>query len=293
MKQRAILLINPRARQGKKALAKAKEYLHDLGIVAKEEIILNPQELSSIIERYHQQCDLVIIGGGDGTLNSAVPGLLSTGLPLGILPLGTANNLARTLAIPQSLFAACKVIADGTTRKIDLGLVNGHYFLNVAGIGLSAQINHRVTSAAKRRWGLIAYAATALEVVRQAPVFSAEITQSQTETIQVQAAQLTVCNGRYYGSGLIIADDAAIDDARLDLYGFSFRHWWEIIPQLPSMMRGKHKIMPNVFWLQGREITIKTSIPYPLDADGEIVTSTPAKFQVVPKALCVFVPTNK
>ncbi|MHC5722287.1 MAG: diacylglycerol kinase family protein, partial [Nostoc sp.] len=89
--------------------------------------------------------ELVIIGGGDGTLNAAVDALVDTQLPLGILPLGTANDLARTLEIPNSLSEACKIIAYRNLHRIDLGWVNGKHFFNVASLGLSVKITERLT----------------------------------------------------------------------------------------------------------------------------------------------------
>ena len=85
-----------------------------------EESIEDPMKVSDIVRNYHQQADMVIVGGGDGTLNAAVDGIVDTQLPLGVLPLGTANDLARTLGIPTSIPEACQVIASGQTRRIDL-----------------------------------------------------------------------------------------------------------------------------------------------------------------------------
>jgi diacylglycerol kinase (ATP) len=97
MCSRALLLVNRHARQGKKSLLEAIHYLEKLDLELVEESIENPQQLAETILKYQHQVDLVIIGGGDGTLNGAVDALVATQLPLGILPLGTANDLARTL----------------------------------------------------------------------------------------------------------------------------------------------------------------------------------------------------
>jgi hypothetical protein len=118
-----------------------------------------------VIRRYQQQIDLVIVGGGDGTLNATIEAIIETQLPLGILPLGTANDLARTLAIPNSLPEACQIIASGNLRRIDLGSVNGKYFFNVASLGLSVKITQQLTKEIKRRWGIFAYAAIAFQVI--------------------------------------------------------------------------------------------------------------------------------
>lgn len=289
MKQRALLLVNPHARKGREAQMQAVQQLQALGLELIQESAENPQNLPQIIRQYQEQVDLVIISSGDGTVNAAIEGLLDTQLPLGILPSGTANNLARSLKIPRSLPEACKIIAAGKIRPIDLGWVNGKYFFNVAGLGLSAQINHRVPKAWKRRWGVLAYAAVALQVLWQARPFEAEI-HCNNQSIRVTTFQITVCNGRYYGSGLVVAEDAAIDDERLDLYSVKTQHWWELIALLPAIVQGK--TAPGVLTLQGQKIDIYSTEQNWIDTDGELTTTTPAQFRVIPQVLPVFVPVD-
>src|SRR4028118_143847 len=199
MSQRALLLVNPHARQGEAARSQVIQQLQQQGFELVEESGEDPQRFPDLIRHYHQEINLVIIGGGDGSVNAAVPGLLDTNLPLGILPLGTANNLARTLKIPPSVSEACHIIAEAQVQRIDLGWVNGHYFLNIASLGLSAEINQRVTKHLKRRWGVLAYMATGLQVIWQVRPFGVEI-QWNNQSIQVKTLQITVANGRYYGN---------------------------------------------------------------------------------------------
>jgi diacylglycerol kinase (ATP) len=291
MNSRALLLINRHARQGQKGLSEAINYLKTLGFILIEESTEHPKQLSEVIFRYQHEVDLVIVGGGDGTLNAAVDALIETQLPLGILPLGTANDLARTLKIPNSLKEACNIIAQGNLHRIDLGWVNGKHFFNVASVGLSVKITERLTKEVKRRWGIFAYAATALQVIWSARPFSAEIA-IDSESVQVKTVQIAVGNGRYYGGGMAVADDAAIDDQRLDLYSLEIKHWWEIVLLLPWMRQGRHIHWETVRSLQGQEIHLYTRKPRPINTDGEITTYTPAHFRVIPKAIAVLVPTQ-
>ncbi len=289
MSQRALLLVNRHARQGQNSLSAAIEQLKKLGIDLQEESMDNPQQLPELIRRYQNRVDLVIIGGGDGTLNAAADALIETQLPLGILPLGTANDLARTLEIPNSLPEACEIIAKGQVRRIDLGWVNGKYFFNVASMGLSVQITERLTKETKRRWGIFAYAITALQALWKARPFRAEI-RIEGESIRVKTVQIAVGNGRYYGGGMAVAHDATIDDRRLDLYSLELKHWWQIIALLPAMRGGRHTAFPGVRALRGQKIQVYTSKPRPINTDGEITTYTPADFRVIPQALAVLVP---
>ncbi len=286
---RALLLINRHARQGEKRLSEAISCLKQLGFNLVEESIENPKNISELILRYQHEVDLVIVGGGDGTLNAAVDALVEVQLPLGILPLGTANDLARTLGIPNSLNEACKVIAYGDLRRVDLGLVNGKYFFNVASLGLSVKITQRLTKEVKRRWGILAYAAIALQVIWESRPFSAEI-RINGKSLHVKTVQIAVGNGRYYGGGMAVVHDATIDDQRLDLYSLEIAHWWQIIPLLPAMRQGRHIYRRGVRAIQGQNIEIFTRKPRPINTDGEITTYTPAHFRVVPNALAILVP---
>lgn len=287
MTKRALLLVNRHARKGQKSLAQAVEVLHDLDFELITVPIKHRQQLPELVYKHHKSVDLVIVGGGDGTLNTIVDSLVETKLPLGILPLGTANDLARTLAIPLSIPEACRAIATGNLKYIDLGWVNGKHFFNVASLGLSVKITEKLSKGAKRRLGVLAYAYTALQVLSQTRAFRAVI-EVNGESIQVKTIQIAIGNGRYYGGGMAIAKDAAIDDRRLDLYSLELQHWWQIFPLLWTLPSGDHDFLPWVRTLQGENLEIYTRKPYEINTDGELTVTTPATFRVIPKALAVY-----
>ncbi|NDJ16363.1 lipid kinase [Myxacorys almedinensis] len=285
----ALFLVNRHARRGKEVLDDAIAQLRSLDIELLEESTDDPKRLSEVIREYRDRVDLVIIGGGDGTLNAAIAGLVDTKLPLGILPLGTANDLARTLGIPETLAEACTIIAAGKRNTIDVGWVNEHYFFNVASLGLSVQITRKLTKRAKKQWGVFAYAATALQVLIETRRFTAEIRMGdRSET--VKTAQIAVGNGRYYGGGMAVAEDAAIDDQRLDLYSLEIEHWWQMLLLLPAMRQGSQHQSRWVQTWQGEDFFVYTRKPRAINTDGEITTYTPAHFRLIPQALTVFVP---
>jgi YegS/Rv2252/BmrU family lipid kinase len=289
MNKRALLLVNRHARKGQKLASLAASQLQTLGFNLVEEPIESPAHLSGTILRYRDQVDLVIIGGGDGTLNGAIAALIETQLPLGIVPLGTANDLARTLGIPPTIPEACQIIAAGNTQKIDLGWVNGCHFFNVASLGLSVKITRNLTKDVKRRWGVLAYAVTAVRALQRSRPFRAEIRiGDHIET--VKTVQIAVGNGRFYGGGMAVAADAAINDERLDLYSLDLKHWWQMLVLLPAFHRGQHASASWVHSWEGQEFYVQTKRPRSINTDGEITTSTPAHFRVIPKALSVIVP---
>ncbi|MGL5870911.1 MAG: lipid kinase [Xenococcaceae cyanobacterium] len=288
---RSLLLVNSHSRQGKHKAKEAIEILETFGI---ELVVESPDSVSDfakIIDKHSDRVDLVIVGGGDGTLNAAIEGVIESGLPLGILPLGTANDLARTLGIPTDLEAACRVIAAEKKRYIDLGCVNGKYFFNVASLGLSVQITQSLNKETKRRWGVLAYAAKAAQAMWRSRPFRAQII-TKDQTFSVRTIQIAVGNGRYYGGGMAIAHNASIDDRKLDFYSLEVEHWWQILTVLPFLWQGRHNKWLGVRTWEGQEIEIRTRKSYPINTDGEITTQTPAKFRVIPKALQVIVPVN-
>jgi YegS/Rv2252/BmrU family lipid kinase len=288
--KKALLLVNQHSRKGQKLLSQATVELEALGFELIIESTDHAHELSDTIRRYQNRVELVIIGGGDGTLNAAIEGLIDTKLPLGILPMGTANDLARTLAIPTDLSAACQVIASGKIRLIDLGWVNGQHFFNVASLGLSVEITQRLTKKVKQRWGVLAYAFTALQTIFSARPFRAEI-KINNQSFKVKTIQIAIGNGRYYGGGMTVAEDATIDDRRLDLYSLETINWWEIIALLPAMRQGNYTSSPKVRVLYAQEFEVNTSKRRPINTDGEITTHTPAQFRVISQALAVISPS--
>jgi YegS/Rv2252/BmrU family lipid kinase len=286
-----LFLANPRAREGAENTAQAVSLLADLGLDLVVEAASDPSRFPELIGRHRGRIDRVIVGGGDGTLNAAVQVLVEANLPLGIIPLGTANNLARTLGIPADIEAACAASAGHLRRRIDLGRVNDRYFCTTASLGLSVQITEELSAEAKRRWGSVAYALTAIRVMRRARPMHADI-EWEGGTRHTRTVQIVVGNGRHYGAALAVAEDAAIDDARLDLYSLEVGHWWELLKLAPSLKRGTHGKRTEVAALRARSFVVRTRRPVPIDLDGELGAETPGHFRVVPRALEVLVPAE-
>ena len=246
-------------------------------------------EAAERILLHRGRVDAVVVAGGDGTLNAAAPGLMAAELPFGIVPLGTANDLARTLAIPSDPVAAAEVILQGRRRALDLGDVNGRPFFNVASIGLSAQLARTLTRNEKQRWGRLGYATAGARVLARARPFHARITHGGAVD-EVHTLQIAVGNGRHYGGGNVVAADAAVDDGRLDLYSLEFASTLKLALMLRAFRRGVHGAWPEVRTLRGAAFTVTTRRPRSVNADGELITKTPAHFRVHPAALEVFAP---
>ena len=248
-------------------------------------------KLSPLIVERGKDADLVILGGGDGTMNAAARGLVEAQIPLGILPLGTANDLARTMGIPEDVEAATQIIIDGNRRRIDLGEVNGSLFFNVASIGLSADLASKLTSDMKKRFGKIGYALAAVSVLLRASPFRATI-ESESGRVRALTLQIAVGNGLFYGGGMAIERDAKIDDGTLDLYSLEMRRAWKLALMARAFRFGDHGAWREVRVDHAQAFHIRTRRRHPINADGEIVSHTPARFSILPRAIEVFtVPT--
>ena len=288
--RRALLVINPKARQGKADIGPALRRLEAAGLSVVQETFRSPGELSQDIVRRATEMDLVVVCGGDGTINAAARGIMAVGKPMGILPLGTANDLARTLGIPADPAGAADIIAAGTTRRIDVGDVNGHPFFNVASIGLSAELARSLTAETKRRWGRFGYAVAALRALAAARPFRATIRSASGAEASVRTMQIAIGNGVHYGGGNVVDAAAAIDDGRLDLYSLEVASVWKLALMLPAFRNGRHGAWKEVRTERCTAFDIETRRPRPVNTDGELVTFTPAHVRVIPDAIEVFAP---
>jgi YegS/Rv2252/BmrU family lipid kinase len=286
---RTLVLVNKNARRGSQSIDDVLARFAAGGLQPSVDSFETPAEVSDDIIRRADSFDRVVVCGGDGTVASAARGVMTTGLPLGILPMGTANDLARTLDLPTDLVAAADVICNGHTRRIDVGSVNGHPFFNVASIGLSVELARNLCRETKRRWGRLGYAVAAIKALWAARPFSTWIT-NQGRTIRVRTMQIAVGNGRYYGGGNVVATHAAIDDGQLDLYSLETESVLKLAMMMPSFRAGGHGAWQEVRTARCVQFDIATRQPRPVNTDGELVTFTPARFIVHPKAVTVFVP---
>ena len=286
--KRALLLINPKSRKGAEAGVSAKAQLESHGFrVDWPEV--GPSEFSNVIKNKKSEIDLVIVGGGDGSVRCALSGVLATDLPLGILPLGTANNLARNVGLPVELDVVCRVLWEGWTREIDIAEVNGIPFLNVVGMGLSTEVNEKVEPGLKKRLGVVAYMMTALKHYRTLRSFKARVVCDDKEFV-TRAHQITVCNGRHFGSGLTIRPDATIDDGYLDVAIMEAKSLWSGVKVIHELVRGHGRKREGLRRIRAKHVTIETNKPLQIDVDGDLMTKAPADFRVKRNAVRVIAP---
>lgn len=288
---RTLVLVNPAARRGAEAMETIPAALAARGMHPVLEPLGDARTLVARVRAHGAGVERIVVAGGDGTISAVTSAVLAAGRPLGILPFGTANNLARTLGIPDTLDDACDVIATGRTHRVDVGEVNGHPFLTTASLGLSVAITESLTHEAKRRWGALAYVVTAARTVMAARRFAAEITWPDGTHLS-RSVQVVVGNGRFHGSAMQVSDDTRMDDHLLDLYSVEVRHWWQLLALGPAIRRGRHGDKRSVHTVRAPSFTVRTTRPMTVNADGELVTETPATFRLRPAALELFAPPS-
>lgn len=290
--KKVILIINSKSRQGAKAKDALVAALNARGI----QIInsLDPtvaQPFPETIRQCQNGADAVIVAGGDGSVNACLPALIESGLPLLLVPQGTANNLAVTLKIPVNIEAAVSLLETASTTTIDLGMANEIPFVNLIGIGLSTRINRAVPAGLKRWLGPIAFLITCARVLKSMVPFHIHITVDGKRH-RAWSWQVTVCNGKYYGNHLAIHEDATLFDQKLNGLSTETEKWWHGFRLIPGFIKGRFKKSDPVWQFEGTDIYIEGHRPMAVDIDGDIKTRTPVRVGVLPKALQIFVPPH-
>ncbi len=289
---RLLLVINLHASRARASVGNAVACLAGHGFDLDIRQSADRASLARLVKDCIGGVDAVVVAGGDGTVNGAIPALIEAGKPVGILPFGTANDLALTLGIPVDPVAAANVIAEGATRRIDVGKVNDAHFLNVASIGLSVRIAEKQDEELKKQWGIFSYVVAAVGTLTEAERFEAVITcDGRSET--VRAYQVAVGNGIHYGGGLTVSPEARIDDGVLDVYAIETASVAELIALAPRLRDGTLVERDDVAFFRGPTVRIETRQPMPVNTDGELTTETPAAFSVLPRAIALFAPPDE
>jgi diacylglycerol kinase (ATP) len=236
-----------------------------------------------------QKANLVIAAGGDGTINEIIQGLTGSETALGVLPTGTVNVWAREMGIPLDDAGARQVLVNGQTRRIDLGCVNGRYFMLMVGIGLDGEVTKTVERRPLKRLGVLGYTLVAIWFgagYRDFPV----VAQIDGYVVKTRVLQIFIGNTQLYAGAFKFTWQAKCDDGLLDLCMVRKRHMFgRLVIALDFLLRReqrRHWVRYDTF----RSLKIDTPEPIPFQIDGDSAGYTPATFSVVPGALKVIVP---
>ncbi|MGI9050231.1 MAG: lipid kinase [Rubrobacteraceae bacterium] len=293
--QRAALIVNTRSRTGERAFFRALDLLGSLGVpLGATYALRDPARLAETVQQsVAEGYDLIILGGGDGSVSSVVDFLVESEAVLGLLPLGTANDFARTLGIPANLEKACETIARGEVVDVDLGLVGENYYVNVASMGLGVEVTRALSSRMKRITGALAYPIAAIKAFFSHEPFSATLTFPDGDHPPAtfdRLLQVAVGNGRFYGGGMAVAPDAGMDDRTLDVYVVELGRARDLIGMARYLKSGDFIRREGVHYFSTSKVRIETEPPLRINVDGELVAQTPELFSLAPEALNVLVP---
>jgi YegS/Rv2252/BmrU family lipid kinase len=236
-----------------------------------------------------QQVNLVIAAGGDGTINEIIQGLAGSETALGVLPGGTVNVWARELGIPLDDTGARNVLVHGQTRRIDLGCVNGRYFLLMVGIGFDGVVTQAVEGKPLKRLGILGYTLAVLWFgpgYRGFPV----VAQIDRYVVKTRALQIFVGNTQLYAGAVKFTWQAKCDDGLLDLCIVRKRNLWGRLVVAKDFILRRSRRRLWVRYDTFRTLKIETPEPIPYQIDGEAGGFTPVEFNIAPSALKVIVP---
>jgi YegS/Rv2252/BmrU family lipid kinase len=231
----------------------------------------------------------VVAAGGDGTVSQVANGLAGSNAILGVLPMGSVNVFAMELGLPLHNLQRCwDIIEDTNLRLVDMPSANEKYFVQLAGVGLDAQVVKETSLAFKRSFGPLSYLISAAQIAaREPPKLFIESEHTSVE----EGSFVLVGNGRLYGGPFPFFKQAVIDDGLFDVVIFKRLGYLEIIRYLQDVVFSADIKVPEIEYFQTRQLRITSEQDVPLEVDGELAGNCPVDFRIRKRALRVLAPT--
>ena len=282
-----VVILNPAARS-----EKAKRWRARVESVARGCVICATSragEAETLARHAAQEgFEKIVAAGGDGTINEVVNGLAGSNAALGLLPIGTMNVFATELGLPAHDLALCWQIIQGEhTRLVDLPSANGKFFVQLAGVGLDAQVVKETSLTLKRSFGPLSYLISAAQIAAREP--PRLFLESENSPID-EGSFVLVGNGRLYGGPFPFFKQAIIDDGLFDVVVFKQLGYLEIIKYLQDVVFSSEIRVPEIEYFQTRRLRVTSDREVPVELDGELVGNCPVEFQVRERTLRVLTP---
>ena len=285
----AALIVNTKSRTGQDAFRNACRLLAEGGVdlvIAKA--VKDPSKLSDEVRKaVKAKVPMVIVGGGDGSISSAVDHLVGTDTVFGLLPLGTANSFARSLCIPLKLEGEISVITGGKCKMIDLGMIDGDYFANCAAIGLSPLIAETVPHKLKKYLGRPGYLSWAALQLARFQSFRLTVGEGKS-AVTMDALEVRIANGRYQGGSEVI--ETEVGDGDIVIQVIEGQRRLKLLWSWGLSLGGPGPVRGTVREFRGREFRIATDPPLAISIDGEVLAQTPVTAKLARHAIAVAVP---
>jgi YegS/Rv2252/BmrU family lipid kinase len=232
--------------------------------------------------------EVPVVVSGDGLVGAIGGAMAGSETPLGIVPGGRGNDLARVLGIPDDPAAAVAVLAAGETRRIDVGEANGKRFLGIVSVGFDSEANRLANETSFMRGNLVyAYAALRTLLGWKPGRFTIRVGE---ERQRFSGYSVSIANSRAFGGGMFIAPDAQLDDGEFDIVTVGEVGKLRFVGNLPKVFKGTHVNEEEVRVFRAAQLELTASRPFPVYADGEHLTDLPASLRVLPRALSVLAP---
>ncbi len=230
----------------------------------------------------------IVAAGGDGTIHEVVNGIAGSEAALGLMPMGTMNVFANELGLPANDLGRCwEIIRAEQTRLIDLPTANGKHFVQLAGVGLDAQVVKETSLTSKRNFGPLSYLISAAQIAaRRPPRLLIDAKEARTE----EGTFVLVGNGRLYGGPFPFFKHAVIDDGLLDVLVFKQLGYLDVLKYLQNVFFTADITTREVEYFQTRRLRVTSMEEVPVELDGELVGSCPVEFQLKPRWLKVLAP---
>jgi YegS/Rv2252/BmrU family lipid kinase len=287
--KQAILIVNAGSRRGAELFDQARDKLTGAGVeLLDAKRCKSTKSLAAAVKRAVKRAPMVIVGGGDGTLSFAVDHFLGSEAIFALLPLGTANSFARTLGIPLDLDGAIGVIADGVARSIDLGVIDGDYFLNNAALGLAPVVAETVPHGLKRSLGRLGYLVWAGWAAASFSAFRLTVDDG-TKIHRLWATEARIANGRFHG-GVELIESAELQSGEIVIQAVRGRSLARLgLSYVASALKlaRRHE---RVREFRGKTMRIDTRPHMRVSIDGELGSETPFEVAVAPAAIRIAAP---
>jgi YegS/Rv2252/BmrU family lipid kinase len=280
---KTVIIFNPKARSEKsRDLA---DVLRELAPEAELRMTEEPGGARQLAaEAARKGFRVVAAAGGDGTVNEVANGIAGTQAALGVLPIGTMNVFSKEHGVPDRLDAAWAVIRAGNLREIDLLAANDTHFIQLAGVGLDAQVVKETSWESKKNLGPLSYLISAAQIAARTPPKLI----IEAGGVKSEGSFVLIGNGRYYGAKIVLFPKARVDDGLLDVLIFKNIGYLDIAKYLAGILIGRHTGMDGVEYFQVSEVTVCSESEVPVEVDGELYGALPVTFRVAGKLrLCV------
>ncbi|RZM32207.1 MAG: YegS/Rv2252/BmrU family lipid kinase [Sphingomonas sp.] len=285
----AALVVNAKSRKGQALFKRACAAMSGLPYDVDAHAVEDPEDLEpTVLKALAKKPDLLILGGGDGTISGLVDLMVGHDVILGVLPLGTANSFARTLGIPLTIEGAVEVIRTGAPRRIDLGMIDGDYFANCAAMGISPKIAETVPHGLKKVLGRVGYLGWAAYQFMRFRPFTLIVGEGD-EAVRMRVVEVRISNGPFHG-GTELVDSASVDSGEIVVQAVMGKMKRRLIKNWVASVLRHHSRHEEVRDFRGKSIRVDTIPRLPISIDGEVLAKTPVTAKIAAGIIRVMAP---